>query len=42
MKKLTLLFAACFAIAVAVSSCKGTQDCPAYSNVDTELTVEQA
>ncbi len=37
MKKLTILFVACFALAVAVSSCKGTQDCPAYSQADVEV-----
>jgi hypothetical protein len=42
MKKLTILFVACFIVALAVSSCKGTQDCPAYSSVPTETVNGQA
>lgn len=40
MKKLALIFAATFALALIVSACGGGQECPAYGQATTEAQAE--
>ena len=42
MKKLTILFIVGVALLLGVSSCKSTEDCPAYSKAPVEKTAERA
>ncbi len=43
MKKGVILFATVmFFVALGFTSCKSTQDCPAYSKAKTENTMEKA
>jgi hypothetical protein len=39
MKKLATFTILLFLVAIAFSSCKTTQDCPAYGQAETELPV---
>jgi PBP1b-binding outer membrane lipoprotein LpoB len=38
MKKMSFIAAVLFLVALGFSSCKSTEDCPAYSKADTEQT----
>ena len=40
MRKISVIAAVVFLLALGLSSCKSTQDCPAYSSVDTEQTTQ--
>lgn len=42
MKKLAMIFAATFALALMVSACGGGQECPAYSQAATEAQADAA
>jgi len=42
MKKISLIAAVLFLMVLGMSSCKSTEDCPAYSNVQVENTAERA
>ncbi|WP_430824574.1 hypothetical protein [Carboxylicivirga sp. N1Y90] len=42
MKKISLVAVVILFVALGMSSCKSTEDCPAYSSVETEQTAERA
>ncbi|TAJ12831.1 hypothetical protein DMA11_10875 [Marinilabiliaceae bacterium JC017] len=42
MKKISLVAAVLLLMALGVSSCKSSQDCPAYSKANTEQPTERA
>lgn len=42
MKKVLLVIAVAFVLALGLQSCKSTADCPAYGNADTEQTTVNA
>jgi len=39
MKKIVSVLVVLLLVALSLSSCKGSQDCPAYSQAETELPV---
>lgn len=42
MKKISLFAAVLFLVALGMNSCKSTEDCPAYSQAQTEQPAELA
>jgi len=40
MRKISVIAAVVFLLALGLSSCKSTEDCPAYSSVDTEQAAQ--
>ena len=42
MKKISFIAAVLFLVALGFSSCKGTEDCPAYGQVKTEQAADKA
>lgn len=42
MKKISLIATVLFLVALGMSSCKSTEDCPAYSYTQTEQATERA
>ncbi len=40
MRKISVIAVVVFLLALGLSSCKSTQDCPAYSSVDTQQTTQ--
>nr|WP_319398687.1 hypothetical protein [uncultured Carboxylicivirga sp.] len=42
MKKILLFAAVIFVATIGMSSCRSTQDCPAYSQAPTEQPAERA